>query len=70
VADLLDISARIIDSGVADEPVNRVTQELSEVAEGIAVVESFSNIVALRTDDGLVVFDSSGWPADPGSSSP
>jgi len=60
VADLLDLSSRIIDSGVADEPVNRITQELSEVADGIAVVESFSHIVAFRTDDGLAVFDSSG----------
>ncbi len=30
--DLLELSARIIDSGVADVPTNRVTQELSEVA--------------------------------------
>lgn len=60
MADLLGLSARIIDSGVADEPVNRITQELSEVAEGIAVVESFGHIVALRSDGGLVVFDSSG----------
>jgi alkyl sulfatase BDS1-like metallo-beta-lactamase superfamily hydrolase len=60
MADLLDISARIIDSGVVDQPVNRITQELSEVAGGIAVVESFSHIVAFHTDDGLAVFDSSG----------
>jgi alkyl sulfatase BDS1-like metallo-beta-lactamase superfamily hydrolase len=59
MADLLSLSARIIDSGVADEPTNRVTQELSEVADGIAVVESFSHAVAVRTDDGLVVFDAS-----------
>ncbi|HEU5152471.1 MAG TPA: alkyl sulfatase dimerization domain-containing protein [Iamia sp.] len=59
MADLLDLSARIIDSGVADEPTNRVTQELSEVADGVAVIESFSHAVALRTDDGLVVFDAS-----------
>ncbi len=59
MADLLSLSARIIDSGVVDEPVNRVTQELSEVADGIAVVESFSHAVALRTDEGLVVFDAS-----------
>jgi alkyl sulfatase BDS1-like metallo-beta-lactamase superfamily hydrolase len=59
MADLLALSSRIIDSGVADEPTNRVTQELSEVADGIAVVESFSHAVALRTDDGLVVFDAS-----------
>jgi alkyl sulfatase BDS1-like metallo-beta-lactamase superfamily hydrolase len=60
MADLLSLSARIIDSGVADEPTNRVTQELSEVADGVAVVESFSHAVAVRTDDGLVVFDASG----------
>ncbi|WP_219418396.1 MBL fold metallo-hydrolase, partial [Pseudonocardia nigra] len=60
MADLLGLSARIIDSGVADEPVNRTTQELSEVADGIAVVESFSHSVAVRTDEGLVVFDASG----------
>ena len=58
--DLLSLSSRIIDSGVADEPTNRVTQELSEVADGIAVVESFSHAVAFATDDGLVVFDASG----------
>ena len=60
MADLLDISARIIDSGHADQPVNRVTNELSEVADGIAMVESFSHSVALRTADGLVCFDASG----------
>ena len=38
MADLLGLSARIIDGGVLDEPSNRVTQELSEVADGIAVI--------------------------------
>lgn len=60
MADLLDLSARIIDSGVADEPVNRITQELSEVSADIAVIESFSHVVVLQTGDGLVAFDSSG----------
>jgi len=60
VADLLGLSARIIDSGVADEPVNRITQELSEVAQGVAVVESFSHSIAFSTGDGLLVFDASG----------
>ena len=60
MADLLELSARIIDSGVADEPVNRITQELSEIADGVAMVESFSHIVALRCGEGLVVFDASG----------
>ena len=56
MADLLDLSSRIID-GVSDEPASRVTLECSEVADGIAMVESFSNIVAVRTDDGLTLFD-------------
>ena len=59
MADLLALSARIIDDRVTDEPVNRVTQELSEVADGIAMVESFSHLVALRTGDGLVAVDAS-----------
>jgi alkyl sulfatase BDS1-like metallo-beta-lactamase superfamily hydrolase len=60
VADLLSLSSRIIDEGVADEPVNRITQELSELADGLSIVESFSHVVSLRTDDGLVSFDTSG----------
>jgi len=60
MADLLALSSRIIDSGYADQPVNRVTNELSEVADGIAMVESFSHCVALNTADGLVSFDASG----------
>src|SRR3954471_1122263 len=60
MADLLALSTRIIDSGVVDEPVNRVTQELSEVGDGIAVVESFSHVVLFRTADGVVAFDTSG----------
>ena len=60
MADLLEISSRIIDSGVVDQPINRVTNELSELAEGLAIVESFSHCVALDTGEGLVCFDSSG----------
>lgn len=60
MADLLALSTKIIDSGHTDQPVNRVTNELSEVADGIAMVESFSHCVALRTHDGLVCFDASG----------
>jgi alkyl sulfatase BDS1-like metallo-beta-lactamase superfamily hydrolase len=60
VGDLLALSTRIIDSGVVDEPVNRITNELSELADDLAIVESFSHCVALRTDDGLVAFDASG----------
>jgi len=60
MADLLELSARIIDSGVADEPTNRVSQELSEVSDDIAVIESFSHVVLIRAGDGLVAFDTSG----------
>ncbi len=60
MGNLLDLSARIIDSGVVDEPVMRINNELSEVADGLAIVESFSNVVLLATDDGLVAFDASG----------
>ena len=60
MADLLALSARIIDDNVLDVPVNRVTNELSEIADGLAVVESFSHSVVLRTGDGLVAFDASG----------
>ena len=59
MADLLALSSRVIDSGVVDEPVNRISNELSEVADGLAVVESFSHSVVLDAGDGLVAFDAS-----------
>jgi glyoxylase-like metal-dependent hydrolase (beta-lactamase superfamily II) len=59
MADLLALSSRVIDSGNVDEPINRITNELSEVADGLAVVESFSHSVVLDAGDGLVAFDAS-----------
>jgi alkyl sulfatase BDS1-like metallo-beta-lactamase superfamily hydrolase len=62
MTDLLDLSARIIDEGATDEPIeptNRVTNELSELTDDLAVVESFSHVVAFRTGEGLVLFDAS-----------
>ena len=68
MSELLDHSSAIVDAwsapggapdGGPDGPTNRVTNELSEVADGVSVVESFSHIVSFRTDDGLVLFDSS-----------
>lgn len=61
MADLLALSARFIDEGIYEGPgsVNRVSGEISEVAPGIAVVESFSHVVACATDAGLVLFDTS-----------
>ena len=59
MGDLCDLSARIIDSGVADQPVNRVTNELSELAADLALVESFSHCAVWDTGEGLVCFDTS-----------
>ena len=61
MADLLGLSARFIDEGVYEGPasVNRVTTELSEVADDIAMVEAFSHVVAFGSDEGLVLFDTS-----------
>lgn len=56
----LELSTKVIDSGVVDEPVNRVTNELSELADGLAIVESFSHSVVWDTGDGLFVADASG----------
>lgn len=65
MSDLLGLSTQIIDEGRTDELTNRVTQQLSEVADGIAVVESFGHCVAFRTDSDLLVFDTSNPAAGP-----
>lgn len=59
MADLIGLSNRIVDSGIANEPVNRTTGELSEIADGLAMVESFSHVVTWNSGDGLVCFDTS-----------
>jgi alkyl sulfatase BDS1-like metallo-beta-lactamase superfamily hydrolase len=62
MADLLGMATKIID-GASDAPVgpvNRITHELSELAPGVAMVEAFSHSISFDTDDGLVVFDTSG----------
>ena len=59
-ADPVELSTRIIDSGDLDEPTNRVSNDLTEVTDGVSVVESFSHMVTFATDDGLVAFDASG----------
>lgn len=58
--DPVALSSRVIDEGEAHEPTNRVSNLLTEVDDDIAVVESFSHMVVIRTDDGLVSFDASG----------
>ena len=59
MADLIGLSTHIVDSGIVDQPVNRTTGELSEIADGLAMVESFSHVVAWNSGDGLVCFDTS-----------
>lgn len=60
MADLLQMSQDIIDNGVEHGPINRINHELSELGDGIAIVEAFSHSVTFDTDEGLVVFDTSG----------
>ena len=56
----LDLSDQILDSGTVVAPPNRITQELSELADGVALVESFSHVVLVDSGDGLLAFDTSG----------
>ena len=60
MANLLALSTEIINTGHSEGPINRITHELSEINDRIAVVEAFSHSVLFRTDDGLVAFDTSG----------
>ncbi len=59
MTDLLDLSDRIIDGeAAADEHHPFVPgNQLSEVGDDTAFVESFANVAVLRTGDGLVLVD-------------
>ncbi|NBU95485.1 MAG: MBL fold metallo-hydrolase, partial [Actinobacteria bacterium] len=59
MADLLALSSHIIDNNDTDIHPNRVINELSEIRDDLAVVESFSHSVVLDTGEGLVAFDTS-----------
>ncbi len=56
----LELSTVVIDSGVVTESVNRITNEITELRDGLAIVESFSHCVVLDVGDGLMCFDASG----------
>jgi alkyl sulfatase BDS1-like metallo-beta-lactamase superfamily hydrolase len=63
MADLLGMSEKIIDEGYDQAqvgPINRINHQLSEIANDLAMVEAFSHSIVFRTDEGLVVFDTSG----------
>ena len=59
MSDLTSLSTQIIDEGAPIFPV-RINQELSEIGDGVMLVESFSNVIAVKTDEGLVLSDTSG----------
>ena len=62
MADLLAMSAGIIDGTIDARgigPINRINHQLSEIGQGVAMVEAFSHCVLFETDDGLVAFDTS-----------
>ena len=63
MADLLKLSSDVIDGrvGAIDVgPMNRINFQLSEIADGVAMVEAFSHCVLFMTEDGLLAFDTSG----------
>ncbi|MGA1658604.1 MAG: MBL fold metallo-hydrolase, partial [Ilumatobacteraceae bacterium] len=56
----IELSTRVIDSGVVDERLNRVDGDIWELTDNVAMVESFSHCVTVNTGDGLMCFDASG----------
>ncbi|MGI9607238.1 MAG: alkyl sulfatase dimerization domain-containing protein [Acidimicrobiales bacterium] len=58
--DPVELSSRTIDDGSTHELMNRVIQRMTPITDDIAMVESFSHVIAFRTDEGLLCFDSSG----------
>ena len=61
----VDVANRVIDSGIAESPHNRVTDELTVVEDDVAVVESFSHCWAVDAGEGLVCWDASGVQSGP-----
>lgn len=62
MADLLALSRAVIDEGKGQAdvgPINRINHQLSEIGDGVAMVEAFSHCIVFSTDDGLLAFDTS-----------
>jgi alkyl sulfatase BDS1-like metallo-beta-lactamase superfamily hydrolase len=62
MADLLKMSTDIIDGNIGPDdagPMNRINFQLSEVADGVAMVEAFSHCILFESDEGLIAFDTS-----------
>jgi glyoxylase-like metal-dependent hydrolase (beta-lactamase superfamily II) len=58
-ASLLELSSRILDGKeeITDHHPFRPSNTLEEVGDGVAFVESFANVTALATPDGLCLVD-------------
>jgi len=62
MTDLLQLSTDVIDGRLGAEeagPMNRINFQLSEIADGVAMVEAFSHCVLFESEAGLVAFDTS-----------
>lgn len=57
--ELLELSARYLDSGNIDGPFNPMGLEVHELVDGVSMVEGFSHIISFDSGDGLVCFDTS-----------
>ncbi len=56
----VELSNQVIDTGIVNHRLNRFTQELTEIDDGLAVIESFSHCWIQKTEEGLVCIDASG----------
>jgi len=59
MTDLFKLAEKAINGEINDQPLNRISLKLFELAEDIAMVESFSHSIIFKTEEGLVVFDTS-----------
>ncbi len=59
----IELSTRLVDEGINNVAPNRITHELSELGDNLALIEAFSHVIALKTDEGLVAFDTSSSPS-------
>lgn len=57
MSELLDRSARIVDSGAFDPDFNPMSGQLHELADGVAMVDAFSHVIVVDGGDGLALFD-------------
>jgi alkyl sulfatase BDS1-like metallo-beta-lactamase superfamily hydrolase len=55
----LELAARIIDTGVGEGSTNRIINKLSWLSDRVFLVESFSHVGGVRSDEGIVLFDAS-----------